>query len=257
MSLVYLNGMENPADIRALRRDKYGDDPAADLSEDIARLAAGEPLAYVIGWVPFLNLRIRMDSQPLIPRPETEWWTEQLIEHLNVRFADATCHFLDLCAGSGPIGLAVLARVPKARVTFAELVPEHAELIRRNIEENGLGQSKPDVYEGDLFASLARGSRFDVIAANPPYIPEGRDLPESVTRFEPSNALFAGPDGLALIERIAQEVPQHLNPGGELWLECDTATIERAKELLEANGGETEIRMDQYGEPRFLVSYWQ
>ena len=71
-----------PNDRELLIRDKYEGDANADMNEDLARLAAGEPLAYVIGWIPFLGLRIYLDSKPLIPRPETEWWTEVLIKHL-------------------------------------------------------------------------------------------------------------------------------------------------------------------------------
>jgi release factor glutamine methyltransferase len=142
-------------------------------------------------------------------------------------------------------------------MTFAELMPAHTEQIRQNIKENALDASRATVLEGDLFSALPKDSRFDVIATNPPYVPAERALPESVTEFEPHEALFAGHDGLALIERIAKEAPQHLNPNGELWMECDTSNIDSAKGLLETNGGNPEIRPDQYGRPRFLVSYWQ
>jgi len=91
-------------EIGQLLRDKYGGDPKADLTQDIARLDAGEPLAYVIGWIPFLGLTIRLDSHPLIPRPETEWWTEELIAHLKDLFGDTPFRLLDMCAGSGAIG---------------------------------------------------------------------------------------------------------------------------------------------------------
>ncbi|MEA2701933.1 MAG: release factor glutamine methyltransferase [Candidatus Parcubacteria bacterium] len=245
----------SPEDIRALRRDKYGDDPDADLSRDLERLASGEPLAYVIGWIPFLGLRIYLDSLPLIPRPETEWWTEKLVAHLGVRFGDGEFSFLDLCTGSGAIGLAVLGALPNARVTFAELVPDHVALIRKNLEENGLDASRAFICESDLFSALA-DRKFDVIAANPPYIPEGRALSESVTGFEPSEALFAGLDGLSLIRRIAAEAPQHLRAGGELWLECDTGHAQAAKELFGTSGRSAELHTDQYGRPRLLVSYW-
>src|SRR6266481_7254990 len=87
-------------DIAALVRDKYGGiENAPELEADLARLASGEPLAYVIGWIPFLGVRVRLDSHPLIPRPETEWWTNELIAHLHERFDTRPFHLLDLCAG--------------------------------------------------------------------------------------------------------------------------------------------------------------
>lgn len=247
--------MIDPRDRDLLIRDKYdGQEPEA-LTADLARLRAGEPLAYVIGWVPFLGLRIDLASRPLIPRPETEWWTEELIAHLRERFGDSPFALLDLCAGSGAIGLAVLKAFPNARVTFTELVPEHLESIRASIALNGLESSHAKLVRGDLFADLGQ-ERFDVIATNPPYIPEGRTLESSVTEYEPEEALFSGEDGLSLIRRIAAGAKDHLAPGGELWLEADIENIEEARQLLAASAEKTEIRNDLYGRPRIVVGYY-
>ena len=245
------------SDRALLIRDKYAGDAGADLSGDIARLSADEPLAYVIGWMPFLDLRIGLDSKPLIPRPETEWWTEALVAHLRERFGDRPFSFLDLCAGSGAIGLAVLAKLPAAHVAFAELMPEHTTQIRKNIEANGLEASRAQVYESDLFAALPEDARFDIIATNPPYIPAARALDASVAEHEPYEALFAGADGLALIRRIAADAPHHLHPDAELWMECDVGNVEAAARLLRAEGAaRTEIRTDLYGRPRVAVGYY-
>ena len=80
----------DPQEIKLLRRDKYNGNEEIDITADIQRLAFGEPLAYVIGWIPFLGLTIGLGSMPLIPRSETEWWTEKLIEHLRYRFGEGT-----------------------------------------------------------------------------------------------------------------------------------------------------------------------
>lgn len=246
----------SPEDMRALIRDKYAGDETANIQADLARLEAGEPLAYVIGWVPFLGLRINLVGNPLIPRPETEYWTEVLIAHLRKRFGDKPFTLLDLCAGSGAIGLAVLKHFPNARVSFGELELSHTELIKRNLEENELDVSRAVIRRGNLFAPFF-DERFDVIATNPPYVPEGRELEESVTKYEPSNALFAGPRGLEVVERIAKETPRHLKPGGELWMECDIENIEEAQELVVSAGAlRSDIRTDQYGRPRTLVGYY-
>lgn len=247
--------MIDPKEEELLVRDKYGGDREAATDRDRDRLSEGEPLAYVIGWTPFLGLQIDLTSRPLIPRPETEWWTEELTAHLRERFGDAPFAFLDLCAGSGAIGLAVLKALPNARVTFAELRPEHIEDIRRSLLMNELDASRATLVAGDLFAEVP--GRFDVIATNPPYIPETRALERSVAAYEPSEALFSGTDGLSLIRRIAADAPEHLSPQGELWLEADIDNIEEAKALLiEGGASSAEIRTDLYGRPRIVVGYY-
>ncbi|HWH16599.1 MAG TPA: peptide chain release factor N(5)-glutamine methyltransferase [Candidatus Paceibacterota bacterium] len=247
--------MIDPKDRELLIRDKYDGDSEADMAFDLARLSSGEPLAYVIGWVPFLGLKVALPSRPLIPRPETEWWTEELIAHLKERFGDSSFGLLDLCAGSGVIGLSVLSAFPHATVTFAELVPEHLESIRRSLAANGLDESRATLVTGNLFEGIAE--RFAVIATNPPYIPEERVLERSVTEHEPAEALFSGLDGLSLVRRIAKDAPRYLKPEGELWLEADIENIEEARDLLLAGGAASaEIRNDLYGRPRIVVGYY-
>lgn len=240
-----------PQDRAALIREKYqGDAAASGLAKDFERLEQGEPLAYVIGNIPFLGLSIDLGSHPLIPRPETEWWTEEMIAAL-----PPTPRVLDLCAGSGAIGLAVLKHVPGAHVSLSELMPVHAEFIRKNLEANGLDVSRADIRSGDLFAPFA-SETFDIIATNPPYIPTDRTLSPSVTEFEPTEALFSGKDGMDLIRRIANEARTYLAKGGTLWMECDVDNIQAARELLLAQGfTEAKIRTDPYGRERLIVAH--
>lgn len=246
----------DPKDLEHLVRDKYNGDRSTDLTQDIERLRSGEPLAYVIGSIPFLGLSIRLDSYPLIPRPETEWWTEELAKHLAERFQDAPVQILDLCAGSGAIGLALLARLTQAHVSFAELSPLHAALIAVNLDENGIDSGRADIRSGDLFTPF-EGTRFNVIASNPPYVPSGRTLDRGVTDFEPSEALYAGEDGLDVIRRIARTAAKHLLPQGEVWLECDIDNVQVASDLLIGGGADhTLIRSDLYGRPRIVVGYF-
>ena len=239
-------------DIRALCEEKYGGDLSAPMDADIARLAQGEPLAYVIGTQPFLGLSISLDSRPLIPRPETEWWTEEAVCHIGTR----PLKVLDLCAGSGAIGCAVLRHCPNAQVTFVELNKQHQETIKKNISLNALDASRATIFIGDLFTPVQHQT-FDVILTNPPYIPRARTLPVSVTQYEPSEALFADSDGLSVISRIAKEVGQHLSSQGEVWVECDIEHIKKAEELFREQGAtRTEIRTDPYGRERLLVAYY-
>lgn len=220
-----------------------------------------EPSAYVIGWQPFLGLKIHLDSRPLIPRPETEWWTEQLLTHVGRRTSNM--NFLDLCAGSGAVGCAALAKLPNAKVYFGEVDQVHEATILKNVRENNLDETRADIRIGDLFEPFA-DIQFDVIACNPPYIPNDRELPASVADYEPSRALRSGADGLDLIHRIAAELPNHLTDsgtachptnhvGGVAWIECDSLTAEAARALFQEQNLVAEIHTDQYGEPRVLV----
>lgn len=233
------------ADIAALRREKYNDDAGANMHADIARLMRGEPLAFVIGTQPFLGLTIHLDSHPLIPRPETEWWAEKLCE----RIGDRQARVLDLCAGSGAIGLSVLKHCKNAHVTFTDIRADHARLIEKNIAVNGLDASRATVLSGDLFEPVI-GHSYDFIATNPPYIPSGRTLPESVTAYEPAEALYGGSDGLGIIRRIAREYAAFLNTPGELWLECDSEHAYDAKTLFPY----AQVLLDHYDRPRLVLA---
>lgn len=243
-------------DLEHIIRDKYDGDASKVTKSDRDRINSGEPLAYIIGWIPFLGLRIFLDSKPLIPRPETEWWTEKLITFAQKKYQDEAIHFLDLCAGSGAIGLSLLKTFPHTQIHFAELEKQHIETIQKNIEVNELDNSRAAFSSGNLFEAVPP-QQFDIIACNPPYVPSTRALDASVTSFEPKDALFAGSDGLDLIRRIANEVPAHIKSGGELWLEADIDNIDETKRLLEAQGArDVVIQDDLYGRPRLVIAYY-
>ncbi|MFZ1987568.1 MAG: peptide chain release factor N(5)-glutamine methyltransferase [Minisyncoccia bacterium] len=237
-----------------LLEEKYGGTKTPAYEEDAARLASGEPLAYVIGSQPFLGLQIFLDSHPLIPRPETEWWAEKLITKL-LQHPKKPLKILDLCAGSGAIGCALLKSLPQAHVSFGEIDPSHRATIQKNIFKNNLDALRADIRIGDVFKPFFKET-FDIIAVNPPYIPDTRKLEESVSRFEPHEALFSGKDGLDLIHRIATEAPEYLKPGGELWLECDSEHASETEACLGATAKRTELYTDQYGRSRLIVAYY-
>lgn len=252
--------MRNPMhipreDIEALRREKYAGRLDANMHDDIARLMRGEPLAYVIGTQPFLGLEILLDSHPLIPRPETEWWTEELLKQLPQRYR-TTISILDMCAGSGAIGLALLKHLPQAHVTFSDIDAGHIADIQKNIVHNHLDATRAELCTGNLFENLEQ-KRFDIIATNPPYIPEARTLQASVTEYEPPRALYGGTDGLTYITQILEQAPQFLKKDGVLYLECDsTHSFEVLARARTHGAKEAEIRNDPYGRPRLLVAYY-
>ena len=223
-----------------------------------------EPEAYIIGWQPFVGLKIFLDSRPLIPRTETEWWTEELIAVMKKVWPSEArrsedflkggneFRLLDLCAGSGAIGCAALMRLQNAQVYFGEIDPAHKATILKNIHENNLNESRADVRIGDLFEPFG-DMRFDIIAANPPYVPADRALPPSVVDYEPALALLAGKDGLDITRCIAMELSKRLTKDGVAWIECDSAAAAAAAALFTDQGLKAQIRNDQYDIPRVVV----
>jgi release factor glutamine methyltransferase len=231
-----------------LLRDKYGGQKSADFFTDCARLASGEPLAYVIGWVPFFGCKIWLDSRPLIPRTETEWWTEKAIESIRARKC-RPIDILDLCAGSGCIGTAVGAAIgEEARVTFVELDAAHISTIEKNCHENGVANRT--VLAADLFAGV--GGAFAYILANPPYLDRKLNrVEESVVAYEPLRALDGGQAGMEIIERIIAGAPARLSPDGELWLEHEPEQTNAIIRLAKMHGFYPTSHLDQYGVQRF------
>ncbi len=231
---------------------------------DCARLTAGEPLGYVIGFVPFLNCRIYLDSKPLIPRTETEFWTGEVIKTILPRTELGTAHggvsrgetsgqlrVLDLCAGSGCIGVAINKAIPSTHITFGEIEESHLTTIEKNCLENGIDNYS--IIQSDLFANIS--GQFDYIVSNPPYIDPTIDRAESsVKNYEPHVALYGGEAGLELIEKIINQSPAHLTQCGQLWMEHEPEHKEVILTL--ANGAGFDLvttHSDQYGIPRFSV----
>ena len=252
------NYMENQ-EIAWLLQEKYNGVKTVSFEADCSRLAAGEPLGYLIGHVPFLNCTIHLDSHPLIPRVETEFWVEKAIiaskTHLKNQ-RGPTPLILDLCSGSGAIGVAVAKGVPEALVTFTELDPLHLPTIEKNLSENIPEWSNRSnhycITASDLFEQITE--EFDFILTNPPYIDAAAGTVDmNVTTYEPHLALFGGDNGMDIITRIIAEAPQHLTPAGQLWIEHEPAQVEAITALALNHGFTIVTHPDQYDIPRFSV----
>lgn len=202
-----------------LLKEKYNGAESDAYRADLKRLADGEPLAYVIGHIPFLDATVSLTSRPLIPRTETEYWVERAIEEL--KSTKREMRILDLCAGSGCIGVSVLKALPMARVDFCEINGRHHPTIAKNILDNGTDSSRTHIYGGDLFSDIPADAQYDMILSNPPYIDPARSkyTEESVLTHEPHEALFGGVRGIELIERILIEAPAYLISSGILYIE--------------------------------------
>lgn len=242
-----------PQDRTWLLREKYAGIETSEFRSDLERLATGEPLAYVIGHTPFLSASIDLSHKPLIPRVETEHWVAQAIAELRER-ATTPAMILDLFSGSGCIGVALAQAFPNAAVHFAEydavLIPQ----IEENVRRNSADPARTKIFQSDVFSNVR--DRYDVITANPPYIPEPRKgaLDVSVTDFEPHQALFGGEDGLVFIRRLITEAPRFLNPGGSIFVEFDSAQKNTLEELTRQEPAWRDVRFmrDQYDAWRTL-----
>lgn len=233
-------------EISWLLRDKYEGIESEAFLIDVERLKTGVPLAYIIGWVPFLGAKIWLDSGPLIPRSETEFWVEKAIQDLKARNI-ANPKVLDLCAGPGCVGIAVLKHVPNSEVHFAELVDDHHQTIRKNIRENSIEVERTKQIGGDLFEHVTE--KYDFILSNPPYIdPElSNRIQPSVALHEPSQALYGGVGGMEIIERIIREAPKFLSLGGVLYIEHEP----EQEQVIKTLAMNAEVFEDQFGMKRY------
>ena len=291
-----------------LLKEKYRGVESVAFRADCERLTLGEPLGYVIGYIPFLNCQIWLDTKPLIPRPETEFWVEKAISEIKssviasrawhstinnanvgVDYLPAQAYFvlrndyeknkhnlrgetpkiqtyqdrahvkvLDLCAGSGAIGVAVAKAVPKTEVTFAEIDPALLPTIEKNFLSNiainrDIREKQYEIVESDLFENIT--GQFDFILTNPPYIDvKAETVEKSVTTHEPHLALFGGEGGMEIIERIVAGAGAKLRPHtGQLWIEHEPAQVTALTSLAHQYNFQIVTHPDQYGTPRFSV----
>ena len=185
----------------------------------LSRRLAGEPAAYIAGSWEFHGLELEVNTSVLIPRSDTEAVTDAAIAFLQGK---SGARVLDLCTGSGCIGLAIAAAVPDCRVVLADIDRRALMLARRNALRTKLSQ-RVLTREADALAPPSRQlGLFDLIVSNPPYIPTGEmeGLDASVRDYEPWVALDGGADGLDFYRAIFARWPAVLKPGGCLALEC-------------------------------------
>ncbi len=218
----------------SLRLDDWHEVDAADAAACAAlcqRRMAREPLQYITGEQYFCGRRFAVDSRVLIPRPETELLAERAVAALRKFSPEA--RLLDLCCGSGAIGVTAALDVRNARVWLADLSPDALAAAERNAVAL---DASVTLRQGDLFAAVA-GEQFHVVVSNPPYIStvDCKTLQEEVRR-EPLLALDGGADGLDFYRRISREASEHLLPGGVLLLEVGAGQAEVVAALLEGAG---------------------
>ncbi|ACL63752.1 modification methylase, HemK family [Anaeromyxobacter dehalogenans 2CP-1] len=225
-----------------------GEPELAAFRDLVRRRAEGEPTAYLTGRRDFYGRPFLVDARVLVPRPETELVLEAARDALPEGGAA-----LDLCTGSGALGVSLALERPGARVVATDLSADALAVAAENARALG---AAVDLRQGDLWAPLRAGERFDVIVSNPPYVPRGEldTLPREVRR-EPRLALDGGPDGLSLLRRIVEGAPARLAPGGTLVLEMHEGHLELLPRLCrDAGFAQAEARRDLAGLPRLTVA---
>lgn len=218
----------------------------------VQRHLAGEPLAYLIGEWSFCGLDLDIDENVLIPRVDTEVLAEQAAEFVKML---PECRVLDLCAGSGCVGLAIAKLCPGSHVVLGELMEGALRVCRRNIRRCGLTAQVMPWQTDALAGAPKRVGEFDCIVSNPPYIPDG-DIPGldvSVREYEPLTALKGGADGLDFYRAIAEKWRPALKIGGRLYFEVGIGQADDVLRIMRTQGfGDIEIVPDTAGIPRVV-----
>ena len=199
-----------------------------ELERMVRRRVSGEPLEVVVGYADFHGVRVQVDPGVFVPRARTGLMVEMAIEHLRAAAPGRTSVVVDLCCGTGAVGLAVLSRLPELELVASDVDPAAVACARRSVEPAG-----GTVVEGDLDSALPdrlRG-RVDVITCNAPYVPTVAiaTMPPEARDHEHRVALDGGADGLAVVRRVMAVASGWLAPGGIVVVEVGTGQVDAAR----------------------------
>ena len=216
----------------------FATDPAIKkkIDESLERRLNGEPLAYVLGEWEFYGIPLIINENVLIPRIDTELLARETIGLLKRKVWQT--RMLDLCCGSGCIGLAVAANVPNCRIVMIDSSEDALAVCRKNMVKTNLSRHITAMDADILKKPPAILGEFDVIVSNPPYIPSGdiQGLDSSVKDYEPLMALDGGDDGLDYFHAIAQNWKPLLKKGGHIMFECGIDQAAAVRYILKQNG---------------------
>lgn len=220
----------------------------------LARRRQGEPLAYVLGEWDFYGNRFRVTPDVLIPRGDTEWLCDAAVQAARNVSAPRV---LDLCCGSGCIGISLALAVPQAQVVAADCSEAALAVTRDNAALHGLDAPRFQAVQADALVPDSIDGAFDLVVTNPPYITaqEMRELDHSVDAYEPHLALFGGEDGLDFYRAMAQKPAFRLKPGGQFFAECGWKQGGQVAALFRAAGWtDVHLQSDLAGVPRIVCA---
>ena len=230
-------------------REMYANQDICEAMESaVQRVLDGEPLAYVLGEWSFYGMTLYVDKNVLIPRDDTCAVTQLAIKR--GLFLDQDPRVLDLCTGSGCIGLAIANRVKDARVTLADVSRDALAIAKKNIARMKLSARVSCVQADALKPADSFLGKFDLIVSNPPYVTtaEMEALPQSVKDYEPHLALHGGEDGLDFYRAIVKNYTPALKPGGYICFEFGMGQGDAVCEILQNNGYTVLDRVQDFNE---------
>ncbi len=219
----------------------------------LTRRLASEPMQYITGAQEFFGLLFEVTPDVLIPRPETEQLVEALLERIgpqaNARIVNT--RILDVGTGSGAIAVALAHTLPQSQVTALDLSLAALEVARRNAERHGVSE-RVRFLHSDLLEAVDSAD-FDAVVSNPPYVADAEVLERQVSDYEPHSALYAGPTGLEVYERLIPQVRKVLKPEGWLLLEVGFGQSPALLRLL-SDWTDVSFQNDLQGIPRVAVA---
>ena len=219
----------------------------------VERRMAGEPVAYLIGEWEFYGLPLDISQDVLIPRSDTEVLVEQALAYIRQL---GECRVLDLCAGSGCVGLAIASQAPQTRVILGEIDDSALKICRQNIRRNGLSSRVMPIQTNALEKPPRSLGEFQCIVCNPPYIPTGdiSGLEVSVRDYEPHLALDGGKDGLNFYRTVTGHWRESLVPGGRLYFGVGIGQADPVLRLMRSQGfGDLQVIKDHHKIPRVVL----
>jgi len=192
------------------------------------------PNEYLKGFTKFLNCKIDLRNRVFIPRIETEFWVKKAVTEIQkTANKRQKTKILDIFAGSGCIGIAILKNIKNSRVDFVDIDEKAIAQIKINLKLNGISPKRYRVVKSNLFEKI-KGEKYDFIFANPPYVAKERlnEVQPSVLKYEPKRAILAGKKGLIYIRRFLRGAKKNLKPKGIICLEIDPQQKEEINEIL-------------------------
>ncbi|MCL1803850.1 MAG: peptide chain release factor N(5)-glutamine methyltransferase [Eubacteriaceae bacterium] len=219
----------------------------------VQRRAKGEPVAYITNRREFYGSSFFVDSRVLIPRPETEVLVDQALALLK---GAENPRILDICCGSGCIGISVAINLGKCDLALSDISSEAIQVAKINALRAMPGK-RAEFYVGDLFGPLQQEPPFDAILSNPPYIADSEmsGLSCSIRAYEPALALQAGPGGLDLIDKIITQAPDYIKSGGFLAIEAGHSQSEAVASLMAIAFGNCTVAKDLAGIDRVFIGF--